>query len=70
MKPIVKRAIEELDKAAPTAPAEVKELRKEVRELRKSQEKTDKALEELKAKSVAEGKGDESKSAEKNEDGE
>jgi aminopeptidase N len=51
--PTVKAAIAELEKAAPLAPTEVKELRGEVRKLREQQEKLQKALDDLKGKSAS-----------------
>jgi aminopeptidase N len=45
-----KAALGQLDKAAPTAPEEVSQLRREVGELRASQEKLQKALDELTSK--------------------
>ena len=48
-----KVALEALDKETPLVPAEVGELRREVRDLRKSQDKLQKAIDELKAKRAA-----------------
>jgi aminopeptidase N len=53
----VDAALAELDKAAPLAPAEVTELRREIRQLRESQEKLQKTLDELESKSRAGGNG-------------
>jgi uncharacterized protein YlxW (UPF0749 family) len=51
--PTAKAALEQLTKTAPLAPAEVSELRRELRELRASQDKLQKAVDDLKSKSAA-----------------
>ena len=51
--PTAKAALEQLTKAAPLAPTEVGELRRELRELRASQDKLQKAVDDLKSKSTA-----------------
>jgi HEAT repeat protein len=51
--PTAKAALEQLTKAAPLAPTEVSELRRELRELRASQDKLQKAVDDLKSKSAA-----------------
>ncbi|MBA3481455.1 MAG: HEAT repeat domain-containing protein, partial [Pirellulales bacterium] len=50
---LAKAALEMLDKETRLAPAEVGELRREVRDLRKSQDKLQKAIDELKGKRTA-----------------